>query len=215
MKNIAIRVIRATPFYHPIRIWSAKWRRAREVVAWERSGRPAPVPHAVKQMALLSFAQEYQLRVFVETGTYFGDMVAAMTDHFDEIYSIELSKEYYERARKRFKGLRHVHLVRGDSGKELENIARQISQPALFWLDAHYSGGSTARGNNDTPVFEELHAVLSSKGACGVIIIDDARFFGRDPNYPSIDQLRDFVASIRPDLDFIVENDSVRITPGR
>jgi hypothetical protein len=46
-----------------------------------------------------------------------------------------------------------------------------------------------------------------------VIIIDDARCFGRDRDYPSIRELSDLVRSKRPDVDIEVQSDSIRITP--
>jgi hypothetical protein len=46
-----------------------------------------------------------------------------------------------------------------------------------------------------------------------VIVIDDARCFGRDPDYPSLRELREFIRSKRPDAEVEVEDDSIRITP--
>ena len=54
-----------------------------------RSDAPVPPPHVVKQRVLREYAERYELKVFVETGTYRGDMVQAMKPLFDKIYSIE------------------------------------------------------------------------------------------------------------------------------
>ena len=84
---------------------------------WLRKGKPAPVPHRVKQMVVKSFAEQYQVRGFVETGTYLGDMVWAVKNDFENVYSVELSKELYEKARKMFSGYNHITIVQGDSSK--------------------------------------------------------------------------------------------------
>jgi hypothetical protein len=72
-------------------------------------------------------------------------MIAAMRPHFDKIYSIELSDYLYESARNRFKDVVNVEILHGDSGTLLAGLMGKLQQPALFWLDAHYSMGETVR----------------------------------------------------------------------
>ena len=190
-----------------------KRQQKKEFVEWERKGKPIPPPHIVKQRTLQSYAERYDLKVLVETGTYYGDMVEAMKHVFDHIYSIELSKELFEKAKKRFKGLKHVELIHGDSGIEFRNLMDKINQPALFWLDGHYSGGVTAKGEKETPILEELQQILNAPDRGHVIIIDDARCFGTDPAYPTIEQLYTFIKSKRPNVNIFAQDDSIRITP--
>jgi hypothetical protein len=175
--------------------------------------KPVPPPHMVKQTVLREYSKRYGLRILVETGTYFGDMVEAMRVDFDRIYSIELSKDLYAKAMMRFKGVNNIELIHGDSGSELKKIINKINQPALFWLDSHYSAGVIARGVKDTPIYEELQHLLNPKNLGHVIIIDDARCFGKDPAYPSIEELTKFIKLKRSYVDINVENDSIRITP--
>ncbi len=192
----------------------AQWKQLRaELAEWERKGRPVPPPHIVKQQALRQYAARYNLHVLVETGTYNGDMVEAMRAVFDRIYSIELSKELYEKARSRFRGVAHIELMHGDSGSELKGIMSALCQPTLFWLDGHYSAGVTARGAKDTPIFEELNHILTSTDLGHVIIIDDARCFGTEPAYPSIKELCDYIKSHRSNVDIVIKDDSIRIIP--
>jgi hypothetical protein len=213
-----------TPLYDSLRGWVVRRREETERAERERTEEKARaewqrgdgllVPSAeVKQQALRSYAESHQLKVLVETGTYYGDMVEAMRDVFERIYSIELSRELHEKARERFKGAEHIELICGDSSVELGQIMRTLDQPALFWLDGHYSGGETAQGDKDTPIREELSRILDAPDRGHVIIIDDARCFGRDRDYPSIRELSDLVRSKRPDVDIEVQNDSIRITP--
>ncbi len=51
-------------------------------------------------------------------------MVEAMKNDFDQIYSIELSKELYEEAKWRFKDEKQIELIHGNSGIVIQiNIA--------------------------------------------------------------------------------------------
>jgi hypothetical protein len=172
---------------------------------------PAPIPHVVKRRVIHEYAKRFRIRTFVETGTYLGDMLAAMSGRFDDLYSVELSDVFFDKACARFAREPHIHLRRGDSARVLPEILAELRQPALFWLDAHYSGGSTARGVVDTPVADELVQLLA--GAHDhVILIDDARDFNGTHGYPTIEQLREMVAAERPSYELSVAQDIIRIT---
>lgn len=222
MRAIVTQIIKKTPLYHPLRKWAvlpvrkraATRRQAAEIAEWDSRGRPVPPPHTVKQGVLREYSKRYGLRILVETGTYYGDMVVAMSAHFDRIYSIELSRDLYDKALVRCKGMDNVVLVHGDSGSVLTNVLQLIDGPALFWLDGHYSEGVTARGERDTPICEELGHILSAASRAHVIIVDDARCFGVDAAYPSRDELSEIIKSKRPDYDIAVHDDVIRITPG-
>lgn len=209
MKQLLKKIIKKAHLYPRLR----KIQEEYELIAWKRKGKPAPPPHIIKQQAIRDYAKRFGLKYLVETGTYCGDMVEAMKDDFDRIYSIELSEELYEKVKKRFEGSETIELIQGDSGIELKNVINRIDQPALFWLDGHYSAGVTARGDKDTPIYKELDHILNAQNRGHVIIIDDARCFGTDSAYPSIEELSDFVKSRRPDASITVQNDSIRITP--
>lgn len=172
-----------------------------------------PAPHATKQAAIRELAAEYGARIFVESGTYQGDMVEAMKPVFETLYSIELSPELHAAAVVRFSGDSHVELLQGDSGDELRHLMGRINGPALFWLDGHYSGGVTAKGVLDTPVWAELEHILNAPDLKHVILIDDARLFGRDSAYPTVEAVEDFVKTRRPNVVIDVANDSIRILP--
>ncbi|OOP55828.1 MAG: hypothetical protein AYP45_12635 [Candidatus Brocadia carolinensis] len=195
-----------TPIYITI---EQRW----ELNEWVRRGRPAPPPHIVKQLTIREFAEKREVRVLIETGTYYGDMVEAMKDYFSRIYSIELSRELYEKAKQRFAGDDKVKIIHGDSGIELGKLIASLDQAAVFWLDGHYSEGVTARGDKDTPIYEELTHIFNSPQKGHVIIIDDARLFGTDPAYPSIDELSRFAKAKNPNVTIEVENDNIRIVP--
>jgi hypothetical protein len=170
-------------------------------------------PHAVKRRAVRGYAARYGARTLIETGTYLGDMIAAMARSFDELHSIELSEVFYEKARARFAGRPHVHVHLGDSAAELGKIVAGLRGRALFWLDAHYSGGTTARGAIDTPIADELRTIFSAGGVGHVILVDDARDFNGTAGYPTIDGVREIVRTLAPQYAVEVRDDIIRITP--
>lgn len=168
------------------------------------------MPHREKQRLVKLFAKRYHLDTLVETGTYMGDMVAAMRHEFASIYSVELDAALHEKARRRFARDKNVHLYQGDSARVLPEIVRTLKGPALFWLDAHYSGGITARGDDETPIAAELMTILQS-GQGHVMLIDDARKFSGDGSYPTVEELRRRIKGTPYTLG--VEADVIRICP--
>jgi len=207
-------ILRGVGLYQPYRDWRTKQRQAREMRKWN-AGERAAAPHLIKQQVLRDHAQRFGLRILVETGTYHGDMLHALKNDFAKLYSIELSKELHGKAQQRFANDPHIELIQGDSGVELGKLVPQIDGPALFWLDGHYSAGVTARADSNTPINQELDFILSSPETGHVIIIDDARNFGTDPEYPTLEQLKQTVLSKRSDVAIEVDTDSIRITPAQ
>ena len=176
--------------------------------------RGAATPHMVKRRVVAEYAARYGARYFVETGTYLGDMTAAMRRRFERLFSVELSEMFYEKAVARFALDKRVTIVLGDSAAELGPIVAQCGGPTLFWLDAHASGGSTARGNVDTPIVAELETIFRGCTHDPIVLIDDARCFVGADDYPTIDEVRARVERWRPDYSVTVERDIIRIAPG-
>ena len=213
MTNILRSIYKRLPFNSVLNRWSAERSSRQEIAEWEKNGKPLPPPHIIKQRTILDFAKRHDVRILVETGTYFGDMVEAMKDKFDRVYSIELSKELHQKATQRFANDENVELIQGDSGIELEKLMSRIDQTAIFWLDGHYSAGVTAMGEQATPIFKELTHIFADDKREHIIIIDDARCFGTDPDYPSLESLSEFVLAKIPNAAIEVDNDSIRIIP--
>src|SRR5438270_10456246 len=82
---------------------------------WKLRGSPPRTTHLVKQRTVTEYAQRYGLRTLVETGTYYGDMVAAMRKRFGQIYSIEFDPELAGAAARKFGRCPHIQILRGDS----------------------------------------------------------------------------------------------------
>ncbi len=162
------------------------------VYEWERFKGPFALPHALKQKTILSYQKKNNCDILIETGTFRGDMIQAQLTNFKEIYSIELNPVFWKKAIDKFRNSPQVKLLQGDSGEVMHTLIPTIKSPALFWLDGHYSGGDTAKGNLECPIYEELHAIFTSE-IYHTILIDDARYFIGKRDYPTIDELKAFI----------------------
>jgi hypothetical protein len=179
---------------------------------WILRGRPARSPHLLKQKVVREYGEKFGLKTLVETGTYYGEMVAAMKNHFNRVYSIECVPALAERAARKFASDEHVRIFCGDSRVVMPEVLALLTGPALFWLDAGYYGwvGIRTKGNEQR-LSAELEMILSHPHP-HIVLLDDARgLTGRD-GIPSIGDVRTYVESKFPQRLVEVEYDIMRIT---
>jgi hypothetical protein len=139
----------------------------------------------------------FGLRTFVETGTHVGETSAWAGEQFDHVATVESYEPLFEHLRARFKDRPNVALHFGNSAEILREIVSGLREPALFWLDAHYSGQGTAGEAHECPVLDEIAAVDQSPYD-NIVLIDDARLFFVPPPPP-------FKADHWPDLRTMIE----------
>jgi hypothetical protein len=180
-----------------------------EFKMWESGGCPVPPPHSAKQKVIEKYAKQYSCSTLIETGTYLGDTIYSQRDNFSNIISIELSSRLYKAARIRFKKYPHIRICFGNSGELLPEIMTGIKNRCLIWLDGHYSGGLTARGDTESPVYKELVAIFKNNDPLHVILIDDARLFIGKRDYPTIDQLEAYVKELNSSYSLVTESDII------
>lgn len=183
----------------------------KKFIKWEKAGADGAMPNYGKQQLVIDYIRRFSLSTFIETGTYKGKMVYAVMPYVNEIYSIELNETYYQNARERFTGYHNINIIHGQSGEVLPGLLKDIDSECVFWLDAHHSGGSTAKGTLDTPIMQELECILNHRKATEhVILIDDACCFTGENDYPLVENLKEFILNIHPDWTFEVKNDIIR-----
>lgn len=174
------------------------------------------IPHKYKEKIVKQYAKLFPVNIFIETGTYRGQMIEAVKTNFNTIYSIELDKTIANTAKYIFFKSKNITIINGDSSRVLPKLLKNIKLPCLFWLDAHYS--------YKTPIIEELKCVLNhsikncfQKHPLGhVILIDDSRFFTSKYSkngYPTIEELKKLVFNINPNLIIKDNNDVIQIYP--
>ena len=120
------------------------------------------------------------LKTFVETGTFQGENIRKLEPYFDILYTVEIDPKLHAEAKAKHPSVK-IRYVLGDSSVELRKISEEIQQPALFYLDAHFSGEGTGRGSKDVPLIEEME-ILGKRNHPDCIIVDDLRLFGTHRN---------------------------------
>ena len=139
--------------------------------------------------------KEIKIDTFVETGTYEGATLESLQDSFERFFSVELCEDLYNRSSNTFEKYKKVFLFQGSSIEQLPKMFPNFSnEPVVFFLDAHYSSGKTARDElHDPPILFEIEIILEQRKLTGfyndIIIIDDFGQFGTnkpDENWSSI-----------------------------
>jgi hypothetical protein len=169
-------------------------------------------PHCYKQRLVKRYGRRYRLAYLVETGTWRGDMLHAAMGWFSNLDSIELDPALYRAACARFASKPNIHIHLGDSAVLLPQILQGLAEPALFWLDAHFSGPGTS-GQDQNPILMEVESVLHDDRNDHVLLIDDARLFQGSGGYPTLAKLASMLRDNRPDLKMSVDADVIRIEP--
>jgi hypothetical protein len=177
---------------------------------WVVRGRPARSPHLLKQRVVREYGDRYGLKTLVETGTYYGEMVAAMKGRFESVYSIEYVPELADRAKRKFSRDKNVQIFCGDSRVVIPELLALLKAPALFWLDAGYYGWVGKR-TDDQRLSAELEMILSHPYS-HIILLDDARGLTGQNGIPSVADVKAYVESNFPGRAVEVEYDIMRIT---
>jgi hypothetical protein len=171
-----------------------KLRKRREYKKWMARGYAAPSPAWIKRIVLLRLGVKNA--TWIETGTFFGDTTAFLAAESKTVYTIEPDRTLFEQAEKRFRNDPRVHVIHGLSESVFPTLLPTLSGNVNFWLDGHYSGGSTHQGPIDCPVRDELANIEKnlSNFESVTVLVDDVRCFD-----PSISACSDY-----PDIDYVV-----------
>jgi hypothetical protein len=188
-----------------------KWRGGKEIdlawadlPGWRQWGPVTAPPRFIKEQNLLRHADKRNLNILVETGTRKGTMLKAIGHRFKRIYTIELLPEVFKRTQRAFGNNRKIEFMQGDSGEKIVQIMNKLDEPALFWLDAH-------DGEKSTPIMKELENIMKMAKHSHTLVIDDCRYFGTRAAYPSVDEVKKFVLSNRPNAEIYTRFDSICI----
>lgn len=185
-------------------------RQQRAMRAWRNAGKLGPPPPVFKQRTVREYARRFSAYTLVESGTFLGEMVYAMRNGFRAIYSIELDPDLWKKASERFARYKHIRIIQGDSAEVLPEILSRIDSRCVFWLDGHYSEGITAKSNKETPIEDEIEHILKHRVRDHVTLIDDARCFNGENDYPKLADLQRKLLTARPDFSFEVQDDIIR-----
>lgn len=151
---------------------------------WDRYKRANSIYNNFYLPAVENYFSDY-FNVFIEAGVFEGDVSLFCSEMFREVHAIEISEKLCKRLRKRFQlqTKKNIKLHKGDSQYLLPKVLKKISEPAFFWLDAHYSGPDTGGDPDYIPILEELKSIRDWNQKC-IVIIDDANKFGNSLDLP-------------------------------
>ena len=90
-------------------------------------------------------------------------------------------------------------------------IARSDVSDALIFLDAHYSGGHTARGKLVEPACKEIEMLACRRDKIAAVVVDDFRLFGRGDSPRKSELLRAVEENLGPSFDFTVHLDQLLV----
>lgn len=127
--------------------------------------------------------KEYKITEFIETGTYYGGTATRAATYFENVITIENSKKIYDSVIVKYSHIRNIKFLYGDSRSQLKKVVQDLSKPALFWLDGHWSGGNTYGEFDECPLIDEI-SIINASGCSHFLFIDDARLFLSPPPSP-------------------------------
>jgi len=135
-------------------------------------------PDIIAAVGDASLEEAASFRAFVETGTGLGQTIINMAEQFNELHTIEIKQEFFEASclvAPRAKA--PIHFYHGPSEKVLPEILMRLKGPTVFFLDAHWSGQDTGRGDVHVPLLLELRALNTLFHHRALVILDDFRLF--------------------------------------
>ena len=185
-------------------------RTGKEIKRWAKKGTSRSPPQAYKHKIIKMYAKGFSINTFIETGTYLGNTINAVKSKFKEVYSIELNKRLYLKAKHKFIKDEHINVMFGDSSEILPEILSKIEHSCLFWLDAHYSGENTSKTDLQTPIIRELQNILNHPNKNHVILIDDSHEFTGKNDYPTIPELKEIINQYEEKV-LVIKEDIIRI----
>lgn len=180
---------------------------------------------ALSKAFLEKVKTSFNSKIFIETGTCTGATATVAAEIYDQVLTVELDEQLYQLSLRNLSRFSNVTACFGSSVEFLKNITNYNINlnNATFWLDAHWSGGDTAKnGAEHTPVASELDLVANA-ASLPIILIDDIRFF--QPNiiqtkldhdftgYPSVQELQHKIMTLMPSHQFIIYGDIAIIFP--
>jgi len=132
---------------------------------------------------------------WVETGTYLGDTTKFLAKKFPKslIYSLEPDRKLFQFAKLRLKRFKNLRLINSSSEEYFDKIVSNQKNSTNFWLDGHFSGDVTFKGNQISPILIELGIIEKyiEQMLSICVFVDDIRDFNNDleGGYPSRDLL--------------------------
>ena len=141
------------------------------------------VRFGVPRDLVLWMRDTFKAKVFVETGTNQAETAVWASANFERVFTVEAHEPLHQKAVETFGSCKNIRFLRGDSRTHIKSLTSSLTEPAIFWLDAHWCGENTFGKSDECPVVGELELLNASK-VPHIVLIDDARFFLAPPPAP-------------------------------
>jgi len=164
--------------------------RAASTIYWAFNNFQGPAPFQIKKNYLIRNGIEHA--IWVETGTYLGETTKALAKKSLLVYSIEPADKLFSFSETRFRKNHKIELLHGTSEDQFPKLLSGLKNSINFWLDGHFSGDITFKGEINSPIITELSLIAMhvKRWDRVVIFIDDIRLFGQaHSGYPTLDYL--------------------------
>jgi hypothetical protein len=125
--------------------------------------------------AVLKRARGPRPRVYVETGTYRGRQLAVAVTKFPRVIGVELDRRFAELSSK---AAPTASVICGNTSDVLPELAKDLSEPVFFYLDAHFCKTDPPITSSRFPLWDEL-IILRARPYPDIVVIDDLHTFGR------------------------------------
>ncbi len=100
------------------------------IVRYIKNGCSGAPPDPLKRKIILAYLSKYDLKCFIETGTYIGDTLAYIVRgkrKSIKAISIELDKVLFKAAKKRFSSFGNILILHGNSGQILPKLVKELN----------------------------------------------------------------------------------------
>lgn len=146
---------------------------------------------------LAKLKKEHSIDTVVETGTSYGGSTVVFSLLFDEVHTIEVIPEAFDKAKKNLSRCSNVQPYLGHSTAVLPELCEKLqSKRVLFYLDAHWY--------EDFPLLEEIKIISKTHRDRCILVIDDFKVPGRSDvdydQYPRGECSFEYIESALGDL---------------
>ncbi len=178
-----------------------------ETLIWVKRGYTVPVPSHIKMKTLLRHSIPNS--DWIETGTYLAETTKYLASKYENncIYTIEPEKSIYDYVKSKYSRISNIKFLNGSSEEIFEETLENTRGSVNLWLDGHYSGDITFKGEQESPIISELNTLSAHAhrftDLC--IFIDDFRLFGTASGYPAKNYLVEW--SQINNFSWLIEND--------
>lgn len=178
-----------------------------ETILWIKSGYSMPSPFQVKIATLDRHCEKNS--DWIETGTYLAETTVCLAKKHNlcKIYTIEPAKEIFQYSQAKYSRIKNIEFLNGSSEDLFETTLLKTEGKLNLWLDGHYSGDITFKGELDSPIVHELETLSKhiTRFENLAVFVDDFRLFGKSKGYPEASFLTTWAES--NNMDWTVEHD--------